>query len=285
LRAELEAKQKRLSDFQNTAGIVATDEKLDVENTRLGELSTELVAIQSQRQGSLSRTRQASGNNASLPEVLQSPVIASFKKDLADAEGRQRDIAAQLGKNHPDYQAANATVDSLRDRIQQETNKIVASLTSVSQVDARRENEIRQAVEQQKMRVMELKHRHDDAAVLENDMQAAQRDLDAVNQRLAQSNLESQTQQTNMVQLTFASPPIRPASPKVALNVALSILVGCILGVVTAMLLEFRNPRVRSGLELAELCEVPILGSIPRTRPRGRDLKALPPARMGASVI
>jgi chain length determinant protein EpsF len=285
LRAELGVKQKRLSDFQNTAGIVATDEKLDVENTRLGELSTELVAIQSQRQGSLSRQRQASGDNASLPEVLQSPVIASLKKDLADAEGKQQDIAAQLGKNHPDYQAAKATVDSLHDRIQQETNKIVASLTSVSQVDARRENEIRQAVEDQKKRVMELKHQHDDAAVLENDTQAAQRDLDAVNQRLAQSNLESLTQQTNMVQLTFASPPIRPASPKITLNVALSVLVGGVLGIVAAILLELRNPRVRSGQELAELCGVPTLGSIPRTRPRGKDFKALPPAGLDPSVI
>ena len=58
LRADLEAKQKRLSDFQKANGIIATDEKLDVENARLTELSTELVTIQRLRQESESHQRE-----------------------------------------------------------------------------------------------------------------------------------------------------------------------------------------------------------------------------------
>jgi len=262
LRADLEAKQKRLSDFQASAGIVATDDKLDVENTRLQELSSQLVAIQTQRQESSSHQKQAIGDVASLPEVLQSSVIGSLKKDLADAESKQQDIAARLGKNHPDYKAIDAQIDGLHKRIQQETAKIVASLGSASQVDARRESEIRDAVERQKQRVLELKHQHDESAVLDADVQAAQRDLDAVSLRLAQSNLESQTPKTNVVQLSVAAPPIKPAVPKIALNILLSIIVGGFLGIVTALLLELRTPRVRDGDELAQLCGVPTLALI-----------------------
>jgi uncharacterized protein involved in exopolysaccharide biosynthesis len=40
LRADLQSKQRSLSDFQSKNGIIATDEKLDVENARLAELST-----------------------------------------------------------------------------------------------------------------------------------------------------------------------------------------------------------------------------------------------------
>src|ERR1700719_391544 len=47
LRTDLEAKQKRLSDYQAETGIVAsTDGRLDIENARLGELSTPLLTIQ-----------------------------------------------------------------------------------------------------------------------------------------------------------------------------------------------------------------------------------------------
>ena len=63
LRADLEAKEKRLSDFQNAAGIVATDDKLDVENARLQELSTQLVAVQSQRQ----QSQSSSGRREATP--------------------------------------------------------------------------------------------------------------------------------------------------------------------------------------------------------------------------
>ena len=76
LRAELAVRQKRLSDFENANGIVATDEKLDVETSRLNELSTQLVAIQGERQESQSRLHQTGGSNESLEEVLASPVIA-----------------------------------------------------------------------------------------------------------------------------------------------------------------------------------------------------------------
>ncbi len=262
LRSTVEAKQKVLSDFQNTTGIIATDQKLDVENARLTELSTELVAIQSLRQESQSRQRQVSGDNESLPEVLRSPLIVTLKDSLSDAESKQSDIAARLGKNHPDYQAAQAEVETLRSRIAKETAKIAASLSSASQVDVRRENDIRLALEAQKKRVLELKHQHDQADVLQNDVTTAQRDLDAVTQRFAESSLESQIQQTNVVLLSAATPPIDPSSPKFLINLFIGLFLGAVAGIGTALLLEMRNPLIRDDEEILKLLDVPLLGKI-----------------------
>jgi chain length determinant protein EpsF len=262
LRAALQAKQKRLSDFQNASGITATDEKLDVENARLTELSTQLVEIQGLRQESQSRQRQVSANNESLPEVLQSPVVAKLKSDLSDAEAKQSDIAGRLGKNHPDYQAAAAEVASLHSRIQQEATKIASALGSNTQANIRRENDVRLALAEQKKRVLELKHQHDEASVLESDVTTAQRDLDAVTQRFAQSSLESEGQQTNMVQLTTATAPFKPSSPKVLLNLLAGIFLGGLFGIGAALIAERRDPRMRDDTELMQLLGVPILVKI-----------------------
>jgi len=259
LRADLEAKQKRLSDFQSETGIVATDEKLDLENARLAELSTQLVVTQGLRQDSQSRQRQTSGDNESLPEVLQSPVIAKLKDDLSDVEARQAEIAGRLGKNHPDYQAAVAEVTNLRARIAQESSKIVESLSSNTQVNVRRENDVRLALEQQKKRVLELKHQHDEAAVLQNDVTTVQRDLDAVSQRFAQSSLESQAQQTNMVLLSTATEPFTPSGPKLLLFLVAGLFIGSAVGIASALLIELRDPRVRDENELLQLVGVPML--------------------------
>jgi chain length determinant protein EpsF len=264
LRADLEAKHKRLSDFQAATGIVATDEKVDVESARLAELSTALVAIQSQRQDSQSRQRQLNGNNESLPEVLQSPLIADLKNALSEAEAKRTDIVGRLGKNHPDYQAAEAEVSHLRVRIAEETEKIAASLGSTTQVNVRRENDLRQALEAQKKLVLNLKHKRDEAADLQNDVLTAQRDLDAVTQRLAQSSLESQTQQTNVVQLTYAAPPIKHSSPNMALNLAIGVFVGLIAGIGSALWVEMRDPRVREDDDLVRILGLPVLGKIGR---------------------
>ena len=275
LHADLQAKQKMLSDFERSTGITATDEKLDVENARLAELSTALVAIQGERQDSQSRQRQVGGGTdyESLPEVLQSPVIGSLKNELSEAESKQSDVAAQLGRNHPDYQAAAATVKNLRERIAQESAKIANSLDATAHVNVRREGELRAALEEQKKKVLELKHEHDEASILESDVAAVQSSLDAVNTRLAQSNLESQTHQTNMVLLTSAAIPIEPASPKFLLNLALGIFLGICFGIGAVLLIESRDARVRNDAELLAILGVPILGKVGPISTRLKDIK------------
>jgi chain length determinant protein EpsF len=262
LHDDLALKQKKLSDFQNSTGLVATDEKLDVENARLTELSTQLVNIQTLRQESQSRQKGAAGDVESMPEVLQSPVIQALKADLSVAEAKQPDIAARLGKNHPDYQAAEAEIANLKARIARESANIAASLGNTTQVNLRRENDVKQALEAQKARVLELKHAHDEAAILQSDVNAAQRDLDTVTERYAQSSLESEARQTNVVQLTTATPPLKPSSPKLLLNLLIAAFLGVMSGVGAALFIEAIHPRVRLDEDLVNLLGVPILGKI-----------------------
>ena len=287
LRADLEAKQKRLSDFQAKNGIVATDDKLDVENARLAELSTELVNIQGMRQDAQSRQRQVGADISTLPEVLQSPVIQSLKAALAQAEAKQPDLAANLGKNHPDYQALVGEIANLKSRIAQESANIAASLGSTTQASMRRENDVRQALEAQKKKVLDLKYQHDQAAVFLSDVTAAQRDLDEVTQRLAQSNLESLTQQTNVVQLSTASIPKDPSSPKLVINLILAIFLGGVLGIGSALAVEMRNRRIREDEDIAEVLGVPLLGRIGFVHVRAGNVRVARTAsgRLEPSVI
>jgi chain length determinant protein EpsF len=275
LRADLEAKQKRLSDFQAQTGIVAvSDGRLDIENARLAELSTQLLTIQALRQDSQSRQRQAVTDNDSLPEVLQSPVIAGLKADLSRAEAKMQDIATNVGKNHPDYQTAAAEVSNLRKRIDAESARIAASLGSTTQVNLRRESDIKAALEAQKQRMLQLTHEHDEVAVLQNDVATAQRNLDAVTQRLAQSSLESQTQQANISLLTTAVEPQKRSSPKYFLNLLVGIFLGGVLGVGAALARELTDRRVREASELSPLLGVPLFATIPGINPGARSSRA-----------
>jgi succinoglycan biosynthesis transport protein ExoP len=287
LRADLADKQRKLSDFQSKNGLIATDEKLDVENNRLNELSSELVTIQGQRQDSQSRQHQVGSDISTLPEVLQSPVIQSLKAALVTAQAKKPDVAARLGKNHPDYQAVEGEISDLRTRIAQESANIAASLGNTTQSNLRRENDVRQALEAQKKKVLELKYQHDQAAMFLNDVTAAQRDLDTVSQRLAQSNLESLTQQTNVVQLTTATAPNNPSSPKLVINLIVAIFLGGVLGIGAALAAEMRNRRVREDEDIVELLGVPLLGKLEVVRVRANDVR-IPQAasrRLEPSVI
>jgi chain length determinant protein EpsF len=272
LRADLEAKQKRLSDYSAETGIVASnDGRLDVENQRLNELTTQLLTIQALRQDSQSRQRQAGGDSDSMAEVLQSPFISSLKADLSRAEAKLSDIASNVGKNHPDYKNTAAEVASLRARLEAETARIMASLGSTTQVNLRRENEIRAALEAQKKRMLDLTHERDQVSVLQNDVATAQRNLDAVTQRLAQSSLESQTQQTNVYLLTTAVEPMRKSSPRYFMNLLVGIFLGGISGLSAAMFRELTDRRVREDQDLSQVTGVPLFAKIPSIKPDGRS--------------
>ncbi len=262
IREQIEAAQKRLSDFQRENGITAADERLDIETARLNELSSQLVAIQGLLVDAQSRQRQATGRD-SIPEVLQSPLIAGLKGELAKLEARREDITSRLGRNHPEYQRTESEIASLRERIDQETRKVVSSLSTNTQVSLQRESEIRAALEAQRTRVLQLKNQRDELTVLQNDVANAQRTYDALNQRLTQTSLESETQQTNISLLNAATEPLRHASPKLLLNLLVSIFLGTLLGVGSVLMLELLDKRVRGTQDLQDLLGgLPVLGVI-----------------------
>lgn len=262
LRDQLEAAQARLSAYQREKGIVAVDERLDVENARLAELSTQLVIAQGQRVESGSRQTQARGDAASLPEVMQNPLVQGLKADLARQEAKLEELAGQLGRNHPQYQRLQAEVDALRDKVDAETRRVAGSIGTANRVNLQKESDIRAALEAQKTRVLELKQQRDELSVLQREVESAQRAFDLVTQRLTQTNLESQVSQTNVVLLNPAAEPIDPSSPKILLNLVLAIFLGTLLGVGAALLMEMTDRRVRAAEDIVEFAGLAVLGII-----------------------
>lgn len=272
LRGELEAAQKRLSDYEQEHGIIATDGRLDVETARLAELSSQLVAVQGQRADSRSRQSQ-SASAESLPEVMTNPLISGLKADVARLEAQRGQMLGRLGINHPEIARVDAELASLRQRVISETQRVVSSLGTTTRISAARESEIAASVEEQKARVLELKAHRDQIAVLQRDVENAQRAYDLVTQRLAQTSLESQTQQTNIAVLTPATPALEHSSPNIRLNLLLAVFAGTLLGVGLALVLELFDQRVRGEDDLAGVSGVPVLGSVPASDyPRGTGL-------------
>lgn len=272
-RDKLEAARQRLSAYQQSNHIVVADEKLDVETTRLAELSSELVAVQGKRAETRARQSQA-GAAEILPEVIGNGLIQNLKNRLGDLEAQREKLALRLRENHPEYIDMQTQIAAVRAQIATETAGIASSLGAADRMSVAREAEIRGALDAQKQKVLALRAQRDNVAVLQRDVESAQRDYDMVTQRLAQSSLESQTPQTNVAMLTMATPPSQPSSPNVQLNTVLSFLFGGLLGMGAAFLREHFNRRLRSAADLPELLDIPVLAVLP-ARGRLRRIDAL----------
>lgn len=263
LREQLEKAQSKLSAFQLETGIVNTDERLDIENARLAELSSQYTAIQAQRSDSSSRQAQVSKSQIeTLPEVQQNSLIIGLKSELARGELRLSELSQQLGRNHPEFQRAQGEVEAMRGKLDAEMKKVASTLSTSNRVNVQREAEVKAALATQKEKVLQLKKERDDVAVLQREVETAQRAYDAVAQRFTQTTLESQTTQTNIVVLTPAIEPTEHSSPNLLLNTLVAIFLGILLAVGTVLLLELLDQRVRGDDDLQQLLGVPVLGLI-----------------------
>ena len=288
LRDNLERAQTSLSDFQRKSNIVATDERIDVENARLSELSTQLVTLQTQSADSRSRQNQVrAGSSDTMQEVLSHPLVQGLRGDIARLEAKLQDLRAQYGKNHPQLERAEAELQVLREKLDLEMKRVVTGITTTNQVNTDREGEIRRSLESQRAKVMGMKKQRDEQAVLVREVESAQRAYDAVNNRLTQTTLESQSSQTNIYLLNSAVEPNSHSRPRVLLNVVAAIVLGLMLGIGLAVGREIMDRRVRSELDLVGVFDdVPVLASIdPDTRvPGGRRLLGLKRRQLAAPV-
>jgi len=122
----------------------------------------------------------------------------------------------------------------------------------------------------QRARVLDLKESRNELTVLRRNVESAERAYDTAMQRSVVSRVESRANQTNITVLNPATVPTKPSRPRVALNIALSIVIGTMLGIGIVMLLEMfdRRVRARSDLEL----DVPLLAVLNAWQPAGQRL-------------
>jgi chain length determinant protein EpsF len=285
-RDALEAAQNKLSAYQKAKGIIATDERLDIESARLNELSSQLTALQAISAESSSRQAQAQGAQGDrLSEVLNNPLLAGIKADIVRNEGRLQELSTRYGDNHPLVMEARASLADLRARLQTETRRVTGSVSINNSINRQREAEIRRSLDAQRTRVLQMKAVRDEGVLLQRDVENAQRAFDAVQQRFMQTNLESQTTQSNINQLTQAEPPLAPATPRVALNTVVATLIGSLLAIGLALVLELRDRRVRSLDDLVVTLGLPVLATMPGPRSRfalGRSRDSLMQQRLNA---
>jgi polysaccharide biosynthesis transport protein len=272
LRDKVDSAQAKLSDYQKKNGIIGTDDRLDIETQRLNELSTQLVTLQALAAESQSRNAQVRAQSEQMAEVLNNPVIGSLKAEISRQLARMGELNNRLGDNHPQVQELKANIAELRSRLQNETTRVSGSVGVSNTVNRSREAETRTQLEAQRAKLLKLRGQRDEVAVLQRDVDSAQKAYEAVVARLNQSTLESQATATNVSVLTPAVQSNQPSSPKVLLNTLFSIVIGIALAIVAAFFMEWLDRRVRSSEDVITALDLPMLGVMPR--PQARRLQS-----------
>jgi uncharacterized protein involved in exopolysaccharide biosynthesis len=257
VRRNLEAAQSKLGDFQRSHGMVSGN-SLALEADRLSSLSTQLASAES----SAADLRARAGTRVSRsPDVQSSAVVASLRQQIASTDAKVALLSSTYGDNHPDLVAARSELTTLRAELGNATAAASEAVRIASSAASSREGQLRGLVNGQRGRMLQLTGFQSQFEALQSDVTTAQNAYDAVTQRLNLMRLQSGLPTTNVQQIDRATRPLLPASPNVPLLALLALLGGLALGIIAAMISEWRSPLVRSAGGLFDSTGLPVLGN------------------------
>lgn len=274
LRQSLEAAQGKLSDFQRETGIATSGDSVDIENSRLVDISAQLAAAQGAHADAETRLQQMlkAGKNETrleeLPDVLSNGLLQNLKGELVRAESSLAQAAERYDRNHPVYKTAAAQVSELRRKVSAELATSTGAIKQSAQIAENRVAELQRSLDAQSQRVLQLKQQRDQLDVLTREVGVARATYDAAMQRSSAVRLEGQLDQNSIAVLNTAVPPAYPSSPRPMLNLLLGLILGGLIGTAAIVAAEKLDRRIRFDSDLVEVCELPLLASIPRLLPR-----------------
>lgn len=269
LRDRLYEAQRRASEFQRRNGITTTDEKSDVEDTRLAELSAQVVALQAKAGEAQRRRSEAAESPDRMEEVLKDTTVASLAAALAVQQTRQNEMLERLGERHPLVIESRAVTASIAQRLESAKRRVATALEGGSKVLTSQLAERTQALELQRQKVLQRKALRDEARLLQNEVDVARRAFDAVIERLNKTTLEKSAPQVTVSILKAATVPLLASSASLASKASVGAAVGLLLALIAIAFAERRDRRLRNADDVLSIVGQPVLAVLHQRKPRG----------------
>jgi polysaccharide biosynthesis transport protein len=263
LRENVEKAQAKLSAFQREKGVIATDERQDIEIAKLNELQAQVLQVQAQAIEATSRQTQNQASADRTQEVLNSGIVTSIKSEIIRQDTKLIELTSRLGERHPQVIDTRSALADLRNKLDTEVGRVGGSVAVSTKITKQRENELKSALELQRAKVLRMKQTRDEIAVMQRDVEATQRAYDGVQLRFNQSSLESQNPQSSMSILNLAEIPNETKTQIFMKNAIKALLAALGLGLLAGFIRELFDKRIRSVEDIQTAINLPVLGILP----------------------
>lgn len=271
LRDEVESKERRVEEFRAETGLLSaqgatlTEQQIAYNTTQKSQLQAQLNRARSRYDNMKRQINSGVGIDA-IAEVLDSPVISSLKSQRAQILRRVAELETTLGPSHPELIGARNEAADIEKQIEAEVNRIAANL----------ENEVKAAQDQ--INSINSNIGQSTAQLRGNNINLVRlRELerDAETSRVLYEEFISRSKETreqdDLIQadaniLSTATVPGSPSSPRKFLNLVIGAMLGGIIGGGLALLAEIFDMKISSADDIERKLGVNSIGSVPLIR-------------------
>jgi capsular exopolysaccharide synthesis family protein len=285
LRKTLEASERKLQEYRETYGLVDLQGGVDLTDQELSELSDRLAEARAKRTEleslyqQVGQLRGQSGDVLAVhPIILNNPTIQTLKAAEVEAEREASELAKRYGPKHPKMIAADSDLRTVRDKLDLELDNAVAAVKKELAIADSRAAQLEEQLGSLKSTAQEVSRKEFGLQSLERDVETNRQLYEMFLTRFKETDLGTDVESTNARVIDVAQEPGAPIKPRKARIVLASVLVSLLLGVGLAFLLEHLDNTFKTGAEVEEALQIPLLGTLPLLK--GRRQRKLVPERV-----
>lgn len=274
LREEVSSKERLVEEYRSESGLLAAA------GTSLTEQEiASLTAQRIEQEAAVNRARarfenvrraqlSATGID-SVAEVLNSPVVSNLKAQQAAVLRRQAELEGTLGPQHPEMVSVRNEAADIERAINVEVQKIITTLENEVQSAQEEVNKLNAAISRARGQLVQNNRNQVRLNELERDAEASRVLYEDFINRAKETGEQDDLAQADARILSSASVPGSPSSPRTLISLALGMILGGIVGVGLAFLLELFDSQISSTDDIGRKLGAKSIGSIPLIGTRG----------------
>jgi capsular exopolysaccharide synthesis family protein len=246
---------------QSNNGSTSSERSLVAEN--LATLNAALSQATAERIQAQARFQQAGGAGASA-EALQNSTISSLRQRRAELAADYQRLMVQFEPGYPAAQAIKSQIDQLDRSITREETRVSGSLQADFRQAQERERALTGKVNELKQSYLDLRRRSIQYNIYQQEVDTNRALYDGLLQRFKEIGVAGGVGVNNTSVVDTADVPQSPSSPRLLINLLISLLAGLGLGALLAFALEQMDEAIADPAEFERLFGVALLGTVPK---------------------
>jgi succinoglycan biosynthesis transport protein ExoP len=272
LKKKLEQSELALHAYREKTKTVSLEQRQDIVNPKLKELSVRLTEANSKRldwEAKLAQVKELGTNVEALlvlPVVAADPTIVNIQASIVHAESDFANLRQRYKEKHPKYIQAASQIEEWKNSLSDAVKKIGQTVQSSYESAVVAEKELEKAVREQEAIALDLNSKLIDYNVLSREVESDKMFYDSVNQRLKETSLTKELPSNVIRPVQDAAVATAPFSPNKRKVMLMGGLAGLLFGIFLVIGLNALDRSIKTVDQAEETLGLAVLSAIPEIK-------------------
>jgi uncharacterized protein involved in exopolysaccharide biosynthesis len=269
LRVKVQESSVALQNYRVKAGIMGLQEQRQITAEKIMDFNKQYLESQAQRmsvEAKMNELQRVTGQGGAqtIFTVADSLLIQKLKQEASELEVARAKLSRTYKAKHPEILKIDAQLEQVNARIDAEIKNMMRAVQTEFRVARAREETLLGNVNRLRTEAQELNEKEIQYLNLQRDADSNQQLYEAVLKRLKETGITGGLETNNVSVIEEAIPPQIPVRPRKTVTLVISIVLGLLVGIGTALAIEYFDTTVKTPDDVERYLGLPVIGIVPQ---------------------